>query len=178
MKAREVLPSSRQIKYDFPQVDSRFPRLPPRLASRTWDSGFWDDRRHAVGERCRLASAQLLRLSHAGGCSSMTQLLPSWHGHMPIGLKHQHDRRAAEGGGGGGGEETFGVGARRPLRTLFGRHGPFARRMLDGEHRVSAAVCHSACGQHPTARLLSGWPGHQPHATWHTRRRSCAVREP
>ena len=54
----------------------------------------------------------------------------------------------------GGGEETSGVGARRPLRTLFGRHGPFARRSLHGEQRASADVRHIHANSIPLARLL------------------------
>ena len=52
--------------------------------------------------------------------------LPSWHGHVSTALTHQH--RAADVGGA---EETVGVGAQRPLRTLVARRGRIARRRLD-----------------------------------------------
>ena len=108
----------------------------------------------AACEGCRLESALLLRLCHAGGGSSIRPPLPLWHGNVPTGMEHQHAAAAAVGGG----EETSGVGARRPLWTLFGRHGPFAMRMLDGQQRASAGVCHMRAASH--SRASCGWSGH------------------
>ena len=129
-------------------------RLPRVFSHRESDSdlglGFWMI--DAACEGCgRLESALLLRLCHAGGCSSVWQPLPLWHGHALTGLEHQHAAAAAAVGGG---EETSGVGARRPLRTLFGRHGPFAWRIFDGEQRARAPDIMRTASHRQEARLL------------------------
>ena len=128
----------------------QFTPIATRTRTRTWDLGFWMI--DAACEGCgRLESALLLRLCHAGGCSSVWQPLPLWHGHALTGLEHQHAAAAAAVGGG---EETSGVGARRPLRTLFGRHGPFAWRIFDGEQRARAPDIMRTASHRQEARLL------------------------
>ena len=95
----------------------------PWRTRRTRDVGIPDDRRAC--ERCRVGSALLVRRCHAGGFSSIRQLLPLWHGHVPTGLKHQQPPRMLAAAAAT--QRDLEVGARRPLRTLFGRHGTFAR---------------------------------------------------
>ena len=77
--------------------------------------------------------------------------LPSWHGHVSTALTHQH--RAADVGGA---EETVGVGAQRPLRTLFARRGRIARRRLDARReraRLRALLCLMWTSAHRGAAL-------------------------
>ena len=69
----------------------------------------------AACEGCRLESALLLRLCHAGGCSSIRPPLPLWHGNVPTGMEHQHAAAAAV-------DLVAVAAAKRPLAWALGAH--------------------------------------------------------
>ena len=130
-----------------------FPSQFTPMASRTSDSDLglgFDDRR-------RLRGLRPSRLHCSCGFVTLATAL-AYGSHCRCGMATSLTAckisMAAAAADVGGGKETSDVGARRPLRTLFGRHGPFARRSLHGEQRASADVRHIHANSIPLARLL------------------------
>ena len=136
-----------------PSREKFFPSQFTPMASRTSDSDLglgFDDRR-------RLRGLRPSRLHCSCGFVTLATAL-AYGSHCRCGMATSLTAckisMAAAAADVGGGEETSDVGARRPLRTLFGRHGPFARRSLHGEQRASADVRHIHANSIPLARLL------------------------
>ena len=149
----------------------QFTPIATRTRTRTWDLGFWMI--DAACEGCgRLESALLLRLCHAGGCSSVWQPLPLWHGHALTGLEHQHAAAAAAVGGGEDLWRGRSAPTPDPVREAWAVCLENLRRRAESESAGHHANSISQAGGTP---LACGWSGHG--KLTRTRQRSYMERE-